>query len=603
MSKKKYYFFRVNSVILVWICFIFFQDANSQSFVKRDSLLSLWHVPTLTVKEKALLSCGLADYYKDIRLDSAFWYARHGLRTSRLIRFNSGIIQNSIMLGACYIRTDSLKEAENLFLGVLKLADSSCSYRDMVKLYIYLGYLNDVKSTYEKSMFYYFKGLQIAEINHDSMWISDFYNNMAIIYQIVGEPGKSIQYNLQCIRLFKNQNETVNYANCLINLGSAYVSAGLPDSAAIYLDMAMPIQKELKNYDGLVNLYLAMDDLAFLKHDYQASQRCIALALQTYDSVDDTFTGSKSFMLSEIYTRMGRNLVNLGFPRQAIKTLYSAMRETGNKSMNFFRFICAENLSLAYEKLGVTDSAFAWFRIFKSLDDSLKGNLNQDKIQILELKYTYEKEKHAEKLKEIQFAREQKIKELWYLSGILGLVVVSLVILFFFFLKKKEAAFERLRQKSLADDKEKLEHEFEYKSKELTNSLMLMLRRNELLMKIASEIKNASNDLDEDKKHLFNKIIRDIEADTLKRSNRDFEARFKEVNTKYYTQLSERFPNLTPNELKLCAFLKLNMSTKEIASITFQSEHAIKISRYRLRKKLNLAENENLVNFLMNFPL
>ena len=182
-------------------------------------------------------------------------------------------------------------------------------------------------------------------------------------------------------------------------------------------------------------------------------------------------------------------------------------------------------------------------------------------------------------------------------------MVVSLVILFFFFLKKKEAAFERLRQKSLADDKEKLEHEFEYKSKELTNSLMLMLRRNELLMKIASEIKNASNDLDEDKKHLFNKIIRDIEADTLKRSNRDFEARFKEVNTKYYTQLSERFPNLTPNELKLCAFLKLNMSKKEIASITFQSEHAIKISRYRLRKKLNLAENENLVNFLMNFPL
>jgi len=601
MSKKKYYFFHVNFVILAWI--LFCQVADGQSNVKRDSLLSLWHSPTLTVKDKALLCSELADYYKDVMLDSAFRYAKLGQELSRSIKFNSGVIQNSIKLGAFYIRTDNLEEAEKEFLGVLKLAETTDSDHDLLKLYMYLGYLNDVKSVYERSMFYYFKGLQIAEINNDSLWISDYYNNMAIIYQIVGEPRKSIQYNLQCVRLFKKYNETVNYANCLINLGSAYVTADLPDSAAFFLEMALPIQKELNNYDALVNLYLAFDDLAFLKADYKTSQQYISLALKAYDSVDGTFTGSKSFMMSEIQTRLGRNLLNLGFPRQAIETFYSAMQVTGKESMNLFRVMCAENLSLAYGKLGLTDSAFAWFRIFKSLDDTLKSNLNQDKIQILEIKFAYEKEKQLEKLREIRVAKEHKIKELWYLSGILGLVVISLAILFFFFLKQKEAALERLRQKSLVDEKEKLEHEFEYKSKELTSSLMLMLRRNELLMKITSEIKDASRDLDENKQHLFFKIIRDIEADTSKRTNRDFEVRFKDANTKFYTQLSERFSNLTPNELKLCAFLKLNMSTKEIASITFQSEHAIKISRYRLRKKLNLAENESLVNFLMKIPL
>ena len=76
------------------------------------------------------------------------------------------------------------------------------------------------------------------------------------------------------------------------------------------------------------------------------------------------------------------------------------------------------------------------------------------------------------------------------------------------------------------------------------------------------------------------------------------QCRFKEVHSDFYDALSEAFLGLTPNEIKICAFLRLNMSTKEISSITHQSIKSINMARFRLRKKLNVERDENLISFL-----
>lgn len=78
----------------------------------------------------------------------------------------------------------------------------------------------------------------------------------------------------------------------------------------------------------------------------------------------------------------------------------------------------------------------------------------------------------------------------------------------------------------------------------------------------------------------------------------DFEIRFQQVYTGFYKKLNTDYPDLTPNELRLCAFFRLNMTTKEIAAITYQSANSIVVARYRLRKKLGMEKEENLVSFL-----
>ncbi len=82
----------------------------------------------------------------------------------------------------------------------------------------------------------------------------------------------------------------------------------------------------------------------------------------------------------------------------------------------------------------------------------------------------------------------------------------------------------------------------------------------------------------------------------------EFEAHFTHVHTDFYRRLNDLFPNLSANEKKLCAFLRLNMSTKDIAAITYQSVNSITVARSRLRKKLNIeGEDVNLVNFLAQY--
>jgi DNA-binding CsgD family transcriptional regulator len=71
-----------------------------------------------------------------------------------------------------------------------------------------------------------------------------------------------------------------------------------------------------------------------------------------------------------------------------------------------------------------------------------------------------------------------------------------------------------------------------------------------------------------------------------------------EIHKDFHKKLTSRYPDLTNNDRRLCAFIMLNMSTKDISSITYQSLHSIKIARYRLRKKLGLDKNENLSAFL-----
>ncbi|MBI4646098.1 MAG: hypothetical protein HY738_05735 [Bacteroidia bacterium] len=81
----------------------------------------------------------------------------------------------------------------------------------------------------------------------------------------------------------------------------------------------------------------------------------------------------------------------------------------------------------------------------------------------------------------------------------------------------------------------------------------------------------------------------------------EFELYFGQVHQSFYKNLNQKYPSLTPNEQKICAFLKLNMSNKEISAITFKTENSIKKARLRLRKKIGIAPKTNIVNFIQQF--
>jgi hypothetical protein len=95
------------------------------------------------------------------------------------------------------------------------------------------------------------------------------------------------------------------------------------------------------------------------------------------------------------------------------------------------------------------------------------------------------------------------------------------------------------------------------------------------------------------------KIAKSLKDQTDKEIWEEFELRFKQVHSGFYERLLEKFPDLTPNELKMCGLLRLNLTTKEMSELTGQQRGAIEMARFRLRKHLGLTDPQvNLVTFL-----
>lgn len=162
---------------------------------------------------------------------------------------------------------------------------------------------------------------------------------------------------------------------------------------------------------------------------------------------------------------------------------------------------------------------------------------------------------------------------------------------------KKELALKELSNtKILVEAKnEQLNQRIESKNRELAISTMSMIKKNTLLGSIKDELINV-NELSEVKK-----VIRNIDKNI--NDNEDwtyFEEAFNNADKDFLKKIKELHPKLTPNDLRLCAYLRLNLSSKEIASLLNISPKSVEIKRYRLRKRMNLEHKTNLIGYILS---
>lgn len=132
--------------------------------------------------------------------------------------------------------------------------------------------------------------------------------------------------------------------------------------------------------------------------------------------------------------------------------------------------------------------------------------------------------------------------------------------------------------------------------KELANQTMSLIQKNRFLGKLKSELKSLqTNTPDSALKSKISLIINRIDKEfDSQKQNELFETYFDEVHEEFFKKLAETYPNLTAREMKLCAYIKMNISSKEIATLLNISPRGVEISRYRLRKKLGVDRNTNL---------
>ncbi|MCX2739994.1 ligand-binding sensor domain-containing protein [Pontibacter anaerobius] len=150
---------------------------------------------------------------------------------------------------------------------------------------------------------------------------------------------------------------------------------------------------------------------------------------------------------------------------------------------------------------------------------------------------------------------------------------------------------------------DKLESELDHKSKELASSAMHVMQSLETIGKVRGQLQTVMEQV-EDKQalHHLRKVLRSVEEDMKVENNWDqFELHFNQLHQNFLKRLRHDFQDLTHRDIKLCAYLRMNLTSKEIASLLNLSLRGVETSRYRLRKKLNLEQEVNLTEFILKY--
>ena len=148
-------------------------------------------------------------------------------------------------------------------------------------------------------------------------------------------------------------------------------------------------------------------------------------------------------------------------------------------------------------------------------------------------------------------------------------------------------------QKLIELKNEKLKQDVENKSRELAISTMSLIKKNEFLNRVKNELKAAENPKIKSVIKLINNNINNTDDWQF------FEEAFNNADKDFLKKIKTLHPNLTPNDLKLCAYLRLNLSSKEIAPLLNISSRSVEVKRYRLRKKMNLSHELSLTNYIL----
>ncbi|RLD90288.1 MAG: inorganic phosphate transporter [Bacteroidetes bacterium] len=208
-----------------------------------------------------------------------------------------------------------------------------------------------------------------------------------------------------------------------------------------------------------------------------------------------------------------------------------------------------------------------------------------------------------------------------WMMGLILVVVLMGVVYYFLLREKKQNAFGKekveelenyiaLKEKSLEQEMERyqeeqqnVDKELKYRQNEMVNMAMNIIRKYEIVGQIKDDINRIKKEIhDGEARQALNKVILKINQNLLlDRDRESFQMHLEEHNSNFMHRLSEAYPGMTENEKRLATLLRMNLSSKEIASILNISPKSVEMNRYRLRKKLQIPPKENLTQFIRKF--
>lgn len=520
-----------------------------------------------------------------------------------------------------------------------------------------VGYVLLQLGKFEQSVQYLNRALHLSRIQQDTSQIATNLSNLGICYKMLGNYEKAVDCFLQTLELDKLTGNTDDMSTNYNSLGMLYLSWGKPKTALEFMNLAL--EDDLKSgnesrlsirYSNLSKIMMNMNEyetaIDYLEKALEIDRRLnqpvkIAtrlqglglchLALKNYpQAITKMQEASEIFSLAGAEYKLAGISIQLGKIYAGQGDLAAAKKLFGEGKVIAEKYNLRGEIADASKELyelhknsGDFANALYFFEQLKMYQDSMFSEQSARQINEFEVKYESEKKEHENRI--LQKENELRRKKQQQATGaIIALFLIAISLLWAFILKRKslqqsreifakESELARLRMENAErknlhlqellfaeEEIKKLQiKSLEQKNQELTSATLLIANKNDVfvkLKKLAEEIKCRTNGESIEK---VKEIITEIDRQTdIENQWEQFRVRFESVHKSFFDLLHKHCPSLTQNDLQMCAYIKLNLATKEIARLMNIAPESVNTNRYRLRKKLQLKDGQTLDEFI-----
>jgi len=532
-----------------------------------------------------------------------------------------------IRAGSYVLEGDSCKKAE-------KFEEAIKNYQEAVRLYekenmpektadIFhsIGKVYRMMGNYEKALENDIKSLRINENIQDKKNIALNLNNIGIDFHRMANYEKALEYLTTSLHLREEIMDSIGIADSYLNMGMVYDEKGETDKGLEYYYRSLEFYEQTTDLDGMAACYNNIAGIYYQKGDLD---NVLEYALKSLD-IQKKFKNKRNISF---------NMINIGLVYNAQKNHDLAIsyieeglvlaKEVGAKPLIQFGY---ESLSIVYASMKDYEKAYNNFQLYNDMKDTIFREESARAFAEMQTKYETEKKEQENQILKKDIKIQTDFKR--FLFVITAGLIIMLVFLFYLFrlksksfkqsktlliqekelnrleMARKETEKKHLEDKIFAEkqlnrlQKEKYEAELEHKNNELANSALCIVNKNEVLSRIKEKVlldKNTS-DIDNFLFELIRMINNNIDID---QNWKKFKIKFEEVHPGFFDRLKENYPGLTDIYIKLCAFLRIDLPTKEIAKLTNVTVAATKKSRQRLKKKFDLPTDTSLTEFIKN---
>lgn len=443
---------------------------------------------------------------------------------------------------------------------------------------------------------YHIESSKYFEKAGDMRRYSNAIEQLGEVYNEQGEHRKAIAVHELAARICRENNEAYYESASLMGLGNSFHALGIVDSAMYFLDSGLEISRNVNNdyVSGSI-----LQALAGINTD----EGNVNIARQQFQESNEFFE-----KLEDIYSitfnkeRQARMEYNLNNHNQVIRLTNEGIALAETQDLFELKSDLLIWKSRSLEKIGNHKQAFSAFKSYQSIKDSLNSKDRSDKLQ--ELLVEYETEKTEKELVIAQAENDRKsASNKLLLLGLIAFGLVAAVTVYTQIVKRRKDRLIADQEKAIEIEKRRnAEQELEFKQKELVAKTLQLARKNEFLSSLDEEVSGLKSSIDKTMKSSTDRIRRMIQHDANDDDDWEhFAKEFSSIHQGFIDTLKGKYGSFTTNELRLISLMKMNLSSKDIASTLRISGDGIKKARYRLRKKMKLESSVDIQAYLLAF--